>query len=98
MFHIGERLKTVASMVPFCQTVADIGTDHAYLPIYLIKMNKIQYAIASDVRKGPLLNAKKTLKNIASPIKSTFDYLTDSKKFIQMKSMTLLSPVWVEKL
>lgn len=52
------RLNTLAKMVDPGSKVADIGTDHAYLPIELVKTGRIQYAIASDVAKGPLENAK----------------------------------------
>ena len=62
LFKLDERLVACAEFVRGNSKVADIGTDHAYLPIYLIKTGKIQYAIASDIRKGPLLNAENNLK------------------------------------
>ena len=52
------RLNTLAKMVDPDSKVADIGTDHAYLPIKLVKSGKIKFAIASDVAEGPLENAK----------------------------------------
>lgn len=52
------RLNTLADMVDPDSRIADIGTDHAYLPIELVKNGKIQYAIASDIAEGPLENAK----------------------------------------
>ncbi|MBN7276511.1 tRNA (adenine(22)-N(1))-methyltransferase [Lactobacillus acetotolerans] len=52
------RLNTLAQMVEPGSRVADIGTDHAYLPIELVKNKQINYAIASDIAKGPLQNAK----------------------------------------
>lgn len=52
------RLNTLAKMVDPDSKVADIGTDHAYLPIELVKSGKIKFAIASDVAEGPLENAK----------------------------------------
>lgn len=55
------RLNTLANMVNSKSRVADIGTDHAYLPIELVKSGKIDYAIASDIAKGPLENAKKDI-------------------------------------
>ncbi|GHV97137.1 methyltransferase [Lactobacillus nasalidis] len=52
------RLNKLAEMVDPGSRVADIGTDHAYLPIRLVQSGKISHAIASDVAAGPLANAK----------------------------------------
>ncbi|EGO63332.1 tRNA (adenine(22)-N(1))-methyltransferase [Acetonema longum] len=52
-----ERLAAIASMVPEQARIADIGTDHAYLPIYLVSSNRISYAVASDVHSGPYQTA-----------------------------------------
>ena len=49
-------------MVREGNSVADIGTDHAYLPAWLILNNISPKALACDVRKGPLENAKKTVE------------------------------------
>lgn len=49
---ITKRLKEVANQVRH-KRLADIGTDHAYLPIYLAKAKKIEYAVAGDVVEGP---------------------------------------------
>ena len=58
MIKISKRLCTVADYVRNGAVVADIGTDHAYLPIYLAQSNKIQRAVASDINVGPLDRAK----------------------------------------
>jgi tRNA (adenine22-N1)-methyltransferase len=55
------RLKLIADKVPECNVVADIGTDHAYLPIYLIQQNICKKAIASDVKTGPVEVANKNI-------------------------------------
>lgn len=55
---IDKRLQAVASLVDKCDLVADIGTDHGYLPIYLIQNGIVKKAIASDVAVGPLSQAK----------------------------------------
>lgn len=55
------RLKLIADKVPECNVVADIGTDHAYLPVYLIQNGICKKAIASDVRTGPVQVAKRNI-------------------------------------
>lgn len=50
-------------MVRKGNAVADIGTDHAYLPAYLILNGIASKALACDVRKGPLENARKTVEH-----------------------------------
>lgn len=59
---ISKRLKTIADMVSKCNCCADIGTDHGYIPIYLIKKGICNRVIASDINKGPIEKAKKNVK------------------------------------
>lgn len=56
--QLDSRLSAVAKLVRQGRAFADIGTDHAYLPVYLMENNIISKAIASDLRKGPLENAR----------------------------------------
>lgn len=58
---ISDRLNTIANQVKY-RTMADIGTDHAYIPIYLCQNGTIDYAIASDINKGPLKKADENIK------------------------------------
>lgn len=59
--HIGNRLELVASMVPKVPAAADIGTDHAYVPVYLVRNGLAEKVIASDIVEGPCLAAKETV-------------------------------------
>ena len=59
---LSPRLKSAASFVPHGCRMADIGTDHARLPIYLIKTGTVKSAIASDISDGPLEKAAENLK------------------------------------
>ena len=53
-----DRLLKIASLVTEGKKVADIGTDHGYIPVYLLNQGKVPYAILADVNKGPLENAR----------------------------------------
>lgn len=59
--HLDSRLLLIASLIRKGSRVADIGTDHAYLPVYLVKQGICPAAIASDVRTGPVDRAMKTV-------------------------------------
>lgn len=66
---LGPRLQAVANFVPQGSIIADIGTDHGYLPIELIKTQKCPRAIAGDVNEGPYLAAKRSIQ-VASLLKN----------------------------
>lgn len=55
---LSPRLRACAELVKHGARLADIGTDHAYLPIWLIQSGVISRAFASDINRGPLENAR----------------------------------------
>lgn len=57
-----NRLLRIASLVSKNKRLADIGTDHGYIPVYLLNENKIDFAILADINKGPLENARKEVR------------------------------------
>ena len=59
---ISKRLLCCASMVQPGSRVADIGTDHGYLGIYLLQSSAARHVIACDLRKDPLENARRNAK------------------------------------
>ena len=61
MIGLDKRLTMVASMVRRGSRVADIGTDHAYLPVYLVQAGFCPGGIAADIRSGPLDAARRTV-------------------------------------
>ena len=57
-----ERLETIISMVPKCDTAADIGCDHAYVSIALVERGIAKRAIACDINTGPLKHAEENIR------------------------------------
>ena len=60
--ELSKRLNAVASLVTDGYRLADIGTDHAYIPIRLIQTGRIPGAVAMDVNRGPLLRAEENIR------------------------------------
>ncbi len=56
--ELSKRLRAVCELVTPGVTVADVGTDHGYIPIYLVREKICPKAIAMDVNKGPLMRAE----------------------------------------
>ena len=56
-----KRLLRAAQMVRAGVAVADIGTDHAYLPVYLLQTGRCPRAVACDIGEGPASAARRTI-------------------------------------
>ncbi len=58
MMELSKRLQAVADLLSEGLVVADVGTDHGYIPIYLLESGKSPKAFAMDINEGPLIRAK----------------------------------------
>ena len=58
---LSPRLLKIAKCID-CDTLADIGTDHGYIPIFAMNNGLCKKAIACDINKGPLLSAKENIE------------------------------------
>lgn len=63
--RLSSRLKMAAEMVRKGVIAADIGTDHAFLPVYLVLNGVCPSVLASDINSGPLKNAADTVKSFS---------------------------------
>ncbi|WP_378953811.1 tRNA (adenine(22)-N(1))-methyltransferase [Pelosinus sp. sgz500959] len=61
---LGERLAALGAFVPQGARLADIGTDHGYLPIELIQKKIAISAVAGDIHKGPYQAAKDNIESL----------------------------------
>ena len=57
MIHLSSRLAAVAEQVPAGARVADVGTDHAMVPVWLVQSGRAAGVLATDIRPGPLQSA-----------------------------------------
>ena len=63
MQNLSKRLKAVASLVKKGSSVADVGTDHGYIPVYLIENDIVSSAIAMDINEKPLASCQALVKS-----------------------------------
>lgn len=78
--ELTPRLKAIAQQVPLGARLADVGTDHGYLPVWLLMNGRITSAVAADLREGPLERARKTARQYGQSANISFrlcDGLTD---------------------
>ncbi|MCI9527009.1 MAG: SAM-dependent methyltransferase [Lachnospiraceae bacterium] len=62
MIQLSQRLQAVADLAEDAGVVADVGTDHGYIPLFLIACGKAQRAIAMDINEGPLQRAREHIR------------------------------------
>ena len=55
--QLSKRMQAIADMISPCKVLADVGTDHGYIPIYAVKNGIAQRGIAMDINKGPIERA-----------------------------------------
>lgn len=71
VFSLDKRLSLCTSFVRNGVKIADIGTDHAYLPIWLMLNGKIESALACDINEGPLMSGKADIEKYSLSDKIT---------------------------
>ncbi len=59
---ISQRLKTITECAIKCEFLVDVGTDHAYIPIFLVKNKIAKRAIACDISEGSVFKAEKNIQ------------------------------------
>ena len=80
--QLSQRLKDVATYVPKGAKLLDVGSDHAYLPIYLLEKGLITSAIAGEVVKGPYESA---LANVSASCFQESEHMSDMKDKIDVR-------------
>ncbi len=83
MINLDKRLLVCAEMVSGSGIVCDVGTDHAYLPVYLVQNGKCEKAIASDIGENPLSFARKHIEKY---------HLSDKIKTVQSDGLKNINP------
>ncbi|MBR4835801.1 MAG: SAM-dependent methyltransferase, partial [Clostridia bacterium] len=81
------RLASAAELVRQNAIFADIGTDHAYLPLFLLESGRISFAYCSDINEGPLASARKNAEERGMVDKMDF-ILTDGATVLRDREIT----------
>ena len=70
--ELSPRLYAIAQQVPQGARLVDVGTDHGYLPVWLLMNNVIERAIAADLREKPLGRSRETAQQYGQSEKISF--------------------------
>lgn len=89
-----NRLQAAADLVPVCESMADIGTDHGYLPIYLVQEGRARRAIACDVNDGPLTRAREDVSSSGFHVRSVYDWAEDLRRLVKERWTESPSAGW----
>ena len=103
--ELSKRLHAVAGLVTEGASVADIGTDHGYIPIYLIQEGIASKVIALDVKKGPLERARmhivedspETVKEISSFILQPQSEIDKVRRYLNEHGYRIVEERMVEE-
>ncbi|MDQ0156355.1 tRNA (adenine(22)-N(1))-methyltransferase [Robertmurraya andreesenii] len=60
---LSQRLEAVVKYIPTGSRIADIGSDHAYLPCHVVRKGLVPFAIAGEVVEGPFQSARKQVES-----------------------------------
>ena len=107
MIKLSDRLQTIADRIEQSETMADIGTDHGFLPIYLWQTGKCPQVILTDVSEASLAKAEENYRKFAERIAddkidgssisgSSADDLKDGFQFRAGDGLTILKPYEVD--
>lgn len=86
-FTLDGRLRSAAKFVRQGATFADIGTDHAYLPLFLLAEGKINTAVLADINEGPLDSARQNARDTGFFNRCRF-FLTNGAKGLEGEGIT----------
>ena len=96
--ELSKRLQAVADLVTEGASVADIGTDHGYIPIYLIEHNIAGKVIALDINRGPLERARMHVVGhglkgkIETRLSDGLEILTEGYPVVEILDTMILQP------
>ncbi len=82
--ELSVRLLSAADFVRWGAVFADVGTDHAYLPLFLLKEGRIDRAVCSDINRGPLNSAMQNARDMGFFEKIDFVLTNGAKELSDM--------------
>ena len=87
LITLSKRLLSASKFVRQGAYFADIGTDHAYLPIFLLQEGRVSHAVCADINEGPLDSARRNAEELGCLDKMDF-VLTDGAEGLSDKGIT----------